>query len=89
MIATHVFEQLLAIIYFALQLFLGAFAKLRRATISLVVSIFPSVRTEELASYWKYFRAILYLSIYRKSSEKIKVLFKSNNMNLLAPELFF
>ena len=31
---------------------LGAFAKLRKSTISFVMSVCPSVRKEELGSYW-------------------------------------
>jgi hypothetical protein len=44
------------------QPFLGAFAKLRRATISFVVS----VRKEQLGSHWTDFHEIWYLSIFRK-----------------------
>jgi len=38
--------------------FLGAFAKLRRATISFVVSVHLSVRMEELGSHWMDFHEI-------------------------------
>jgi len=31
---------------------LGAFAKLRKASISLVMSVLPSVRTEQLGCHW-------------------------------------
>jgi len=34
-------------------LFLGAFAKLRKATNSFVMSVRPSVRMEQLGSHWK------------------------------------
>ena len=38
--------------------FLGAFAKLRKATISFVMSVRLSVRTEQLGSKWKDFHEI-------------------------------
>ena len=38
---------------------LGAFAKLRKATISFVLSVCPSVRMEQLGSNWTDFRGIL------------------------------
>jgi hypothetical protein len=47
--------------------FLGAFAKLRKATISIVVSICLSVRMEQLGSHWTEFDETLYLSFLRKS----------------------
>ena len=46
---------------------LGAFAKLRKATISFVTPIRLTVRMEQLESHWTDFREILYLSILRKS----------------------
>jgi hypothetical protein len=36
-------------------LFLGAFAELQKATVSLVMSVCPSVRKEQLGSHWKNF----------------------------------
>ena len=33
-------------------MFLGAFAKLRKATISFVMSVCPSVLVEQLGSHW-------------------------------------
>jgi hypothetical protein len=33
--------------------FLGAFAKLRKATVSFVASVRPSVRMQQLGSHWK------------------------------------
>ena len=57
--------------------FLGAFAKLRKATNSFVVSACPSVRFEQLGSHWKNFHEILsfdYLSkIWRENSSFIKI----------------
>jgi hypothetical protein len=38
--------------------FLGAFAKLRRATISFVMSVCPPARMEQGGSHWKDFREI-------------------------------
>jgi len=43
--------------------FLGAFAKLQKATISFFM---PVWRMEELGSHWTDFDAILYSSIFRK-----------------------
>jgi len=55
------------------MLFLGAFAKLRKATISFVMSVCPSVRKEQLGSRWTDFHEILYFSIVRKSVKKSQV----------------
>ena len=38
--------------------FLGAFVKLRKATISFVMSVRPSVRLEQLGSHWTDFHEI-------------------------------
>ena len=54
---------------------LGAFAKLRKSTLSLAMSvrpsvlasICPSVRTEQLGSHWMDFHEMCYLNIFRKS----------------------
>ena len=46
---------------------LGAFAKLRKATISFVMSVCLSVRTEQIGSHWKNCHENSYLSIFRKS----------------------
>jgi hypothetical protein len=48
------------------QILLGAFAKLRKAVISFVMS----VRMEKLGSHWADFHKIRYLGIYQKSVEK-------------------
>jgi hypothetical protein len=53
---------------------LGAFEKLRKATISFVMS----VRMEQLGSHWTECLGILYLRIFRKSVEKIQVWLKSD-----------
>jgi hypothetical protein len=52
--------------------FLGAFAKLRKATISFFMSVCLSVRMEQLGSHWTDVHEILYFGIFRKSVEKIK-----------------
>jgi len=49
--------------------FLDAYAKLRKATISFVISVCPSVLIEQLASYRTDFHEILYLIVLRKSVE--------------------
>ena len=63
-------------------LLLGAFAKLRKATISFVISVClsvrPSVRMEQLGSHWTHCHGIQYLSIYRGPVEKIQVSLKSD-----------
>jgi hypothetical protein len=57
---------------------LDAFAKLREATISIVMSVCPyvssfwqSVRIEKLDSQWMIFHEIWYLNIFRKSVLKL------------------
>jgi hypothetical protein len=50
----------------------GAFAKLRKASISFGISVRPSVRVEKLGSNLTDFRKILYLNIFRKTFEKIQ-----------------
>ena len=71
-------------------LILGAFAKLRKATISFVMFVCPSVcqsiRIEQLGSYCTGFHEIWYLSIFRKSVEKIRVSLKSAKNNGTAIE---
>jgi len=47
---------------------LCAFAKLRKA----IISFLMSVRMEQLGSRWTHFHEIWYLSILRKSVEKFK-----------------
>ena len=58
--------------------FLGTFAKLRKATISFLVSVVLFVRMEQLGSHWTDFGEILYLRIFRKSFGKIQVSLKSD-----------
>jgi hypothetical protein len=61
------------LLYEYIVMTLGAFAKLRKATFSLVVSVCSSVRTEKLGSYWMDFRELLYSNIFLKSVGKIHV----------------
>jgi hypothetical protein len=60
----------------------GAFAKLLKATINIVISIRlsvrPPARMEQLSSHWMDFHEIWYLGIFRKSVEKTKVSLKSD-----------
>jgi hypothetical protein len=65
--------------------FLNAFAKLRKATISFVMSVCPSlylfVRMEQLSSLCREFGKIWYRIYFPKSVEKIQVSLKSNKNN--------
>ena len=58
--------------------FVGAFVKLRKATISFVISARLSVRMEQLGCHWKDFYEIWYWNISRKYVEKIQLLLKSD-----------
>jgi hypothetical protein len=60
---------------------LGAFAKLRKATISFVMSVRPSVSMEQLGSHWTDFHEIRYLRIFRNFVQKIQVSLKSDKNN--------
>jgi hypothetical protein len=62
-------------------LLLGAFEKLRKATVSFVMSVCLPVRMEKLGSHWTDFYEILYMKIFRKSVEKIQVSVKSDKNN--------
>jgi hypothetical protein len=64
------------------QIILATFAKLRKATISFVMSACPFVRIQQLRFSWKDFHEILYFSIFRKSVEEIEVLLKSDKKNM-------
>jgi hypothetical protein len=66
---------------FCLKHFLFVFAKLRKATLSFAISVRLSVRIEQLGFHWTNFQEILYLSIFRKSVEKIQVSLKSDKNN--------
>jgi len=58
-----------------------AFAKLRTATISFVMSVYSSVHSEKFGSLWTDINEIWYLSIFLKSAEKIQVSLQSDNNN--------
>jgi hypothetical protein len=57
--------------------FLVAFAKLRKATLSFVMSVRPPARMESVGPHWTVFHEIWYPSIFRNSVQKIKVSLKS------------
>ena len=65
--------------------FLGALAKLQKATVSFVLSVSPSVRpffrTGQFGSYQKVFHEIWYLSVFRKSVKEIQVSVKYDKNN--------
>ena len=58
--------------------FLDTFAKLRKTTISFVMSACPSVCMEKHGFHWTDFLDIWHLNIYRKSVAKIQVSLKSD-----------
>ena len=60
---------LIIVISFSLSPFLIVFAKLRKATVSLVMCHRPLVRMLQLGSHWMDFHEILYLSTFRKYGE--------------------
>jgi hypothetical protein len=61
--------------------FLGSFPKLRKVTITFVMSVIISVRMEQLGSHWTDFHEVLFLSIFPKSIKKIQVSLKSDYNN--------
>ena len=52
--------------------FLGALAKLLKATTDFVMSVCPSVHMEQRGYHWTAFREILCMSILRKSLKELK-----------------
>jgi len=58
--------------------FLGAFVKLRRATISFVMSAYPPVRMKKFGSHMKDFHEILFLRIFRKTVKRNEVSLQSD-----------
>ena len=52
---------------------IGAFLRLRKTTISFVMSPCPFVRMEQLGFHWTDFHEILFLIIFRNSVEKNQV----------------
>ena len=71
-----VFPHRLALRFF----FFGAFAKLRKATISFK-SIRPSICVEQTGFHWTDCRGIAYLMIFRNCVENIQVSLKSGDKN--------
>ena len=61
--------------------FSHAFAKLQKAAISFVMSVYPFVHIEKLGSHWADFNEIWYLRFSRKSVEKIQVPLKPDKTN--------
>jgi len=62
----------------------GAFAELRKATISCVMSVCPSIRLSvsmQLDSHWTGFQEISYFSILRKSDQQVQLSLKSDKNN--------
>jgi hypothetical protein len=70
----HSYEQTT---YLSVSCYSGAFANLRKTTISVVVS----VRMEKLGSHRTDFLEIWYLSVFRKSIEEIQVSLKYDKNN--------
>jgi len=64
----------------------GAFTTLRTATISVILSVRPSVHMEQLSSNWKDFHWIWYSVIFRKPVKKIRVSLKSDKNNGTKPQ---
>ena len=66
-------------------LFLDEFAKVRKATISFVMSVRHSVslsvQMEQLGSHWTYFHDIWHLRIFRKCVEKTEISLTSDKNN--------
>ena len=60
---------------------LDTFAKLRKATVSYVMSVCPSVRVGQIVSQWAELHEFWYLSMFRKPAEKIQVSLKSDKNN--------
>jgi hypothetical protein len=60
---------------------LGAFKKLRKATVNCLMSLCPSVRVEQLFCHWTDFRDIWRLNIFRKSVDQIQVPLKFDKNN--------
>ena len=68
------------VLCFWLHPFLGAFPKLRKATISFT-SVCPSLRMEQIGSHWTDFDETWYLRLFQKPVEKIQITLKSDKNN--------
>ena len=64
------------------SVFLGAFAKLLKATVNFVMTVCSSVRVEQLGSRRTDFHEIWYLSALRNSVEKIQFSLKAGKNNV-------
>jgi hypothetical protein len=60
---------------------LSAFAEFRKATVSIIMSVYPSICMEKLGSSWRDFYEFWYWSILRKSVGRIQVPLKSGENN--------
>jgi hypothetical protein len=78
---TDIIRFTTSILAIRILMFLGATAKLRKASMSFVMSIRPYVRMEQLGSHWTNFHDILYYSIFRKNVSKVEVSLKSDKNN--------
>ena len=58
----------------------GAFAELRKATVSFVMSVCPSVRLEHLGSHWTDFHEIRY-DYFSKTYREDSIFIKSDQNN--------
>ena len=63
------------------SILLGAFAKLRNAAISFIMSVCLSVRMEQLGSQWKDSHEIWFSSIFLKYVEKIQIYLQPDKNN--------
>jgi hypothetical protein len=61
---------------------LGAFAKFRKATVSHVLSVCPSVRMEEFGSHWTYFREIFKTFQISVEMTQVSLKFDKNNWSM-------
>ena len=73
--------MLLDVIAFLYFFSLGAFAKLRKAIIRLVMCVCPSVNNDQFDSQCTDFHEILYLIIFRKFAEENYVALKFDKNN--------
>jgi hypothetical protein len=74
-------HQLVEIIFDFLTSFLDAFAALRKAITSFIMSVCSSVAMEQLHSHMTNFHELRYLRIFRKSVENIQVSSKWDKNN--------
>jgi hypothetical protein len=84
-VKTYNFSKVNELMFSSSMHFLGAFPKLRKATIgfpmSVCLSVCPSICTEQLDFHWKDLHEFWYLNIFRKSVEKVQVPLKPGKNN--------